>query len=83
MSLEAAITQEGGAPPGGIPLRVRRALISVSEKTGVVDFARGLTELGVRDPLHRRHRRGDPRGRESRSPTWPSSPAPPSCSTGG
>ena len=47
MSLEAAITQEGGAPPGGIPLRVRRALISVSEKTGVVDFARGLTELGV------------------------------------
>ena len=48
MSLEAAITQEGGAPPGGIPLRVRRALISVSEKTGVVDFARGLTELGVR-----------------------------------
>ena len=47
MSLEAAITQEGSAPPGGIPLRVRRALISVSEKTGVVDFARGLTELGV------------------------------------
>ncbi len=47
MSIEAAITQEGGAPPGGIPLRVRRALISVSEKTGVVDFARGLSELGV------------------------------------
>jgi phosphoribosylaminoimidazolecarboxamide formyltransferase/IMP cyclohydrolase len=47
MSLEAAITQEGGSPPGGIPLRVRRALISVSEKTGVVDFARGLDELGV------------------------------------
>ena len=47
MSLEAAITQEGGAPPGGIPVRVRRALVSVSDKTGVVDFARGLRELGV------------------------------------
>ena len=46
VSLEAAITQEGGAPPGGIPMRVRRALISVSDKTGVVDFARGLRELG-------------------------------------
>ena len=28
-------------------LPVRRALISVSDKTGVVDFARGLVELGV------------------------------------
>jgi phosphoribosylaminoimidazolecarboxamide formyltransferase / IMP cyclohydrolase len=33
------------AQPGGT--RVRRALISVSDKTGVVDFARGLVELGV------------------------------------
>jgi phosphoribosylaminoimidazolecarboxamide formyltransferase/IMP cyclohydrolase len=33
------------AAPGGAP--VRRALLSVSDKTGVVDFARGLTELGV------------------------------------
>ncbi len=47
MSIEAAITQEGGSPPGGIPVRVRRALISVSDKTGVVDFARGLRELDV------------------------------------
>ena len=47
MSIEAAITQEGGAPPGGIPVRVQRALLSVSEKTGVVDFARGLRELEV------------------------------------
>ena len=31
--------------PGDV--RVRRALLSVSDKTGVVDFARGLTELGV------------------------------------
>ena len=28
-------------------VRVRRALVSVSDKTGVVDFARGLVELGV------------------------------------
>jgi phosphoribosylaminoimidazolecarboxamide formyltransferase/IMP cyclohydrolase len=28
-------------------VRVRRALLSVSEKAGVVDFARGLVELGV------------------------------------
>jgi phosphoribosylaminoimidazolecarboxamide formyltransferase/IMP cyclohydrolase len=28
-------------------VRVRRALLSVSDKTGLVDFARGLTELGV------------------------------------
>jgi phosphoribosylaminoimidazolecarboxamide formyltransferase/IMP cyclohydrolase len=33
------------AEPGGV--RVRRALVSVSDKTGVVDFARGLVELGV------------------------------------
>ena len=33
------------AAPGEV--RVRRALLSVSDKTGVVDFARGLSELGV------------------------------------
>src|SRR3954462_15494022 len=31
--------------PGGV--RVRRALLSVSDKRGLVDFARGLKELGV------------------------------------
>src|SRR6476469_10049003 len=31
--------------PGHV--RVRRALISVSDKTGIVDFARGLAELGI------------------------------------
>ena len=46
MVTEAEAT-EGGAPPAGGPIRVRRALISVSDKTGVVDFARGLSELGV------------------------------------
>ena len=33
-------------PPNG-PIAVRRALISVSDKTGVVDFARGLADAGV------------------------------------
>ncbi len=33
------------AQPGEV--RVRRALLSVSDKAGVVDFARGLEELGV------------------------------------
>jgi phosphoribosylaminoimidazolecarboxamide formyltransferase / IMP cyclohydrolase len=33
------------AEPGAV--RVRRALISVSDKAGVIDFARGLVELGV------------------------------------
>ena len=31
--------------PGEV--RVRRALLSVSDKRGIVDFARGLAELGV------------------------------------
>ena len=31
--------------PQKIP--VRRALLSVSDKTGVVDFARGLSDLGI------------------------------------
>jgi phosphoribosylaminoimidazolecarboxamide formyltransferase/IMP cyclohydrolase len=36
---------EVALPPGGV--RVRRALVSVSDKTGVVEFARGLAALGV------------------------------------
>jgi phosphoribosylaminoimidazolecarboxamide formyltransferase / IMP cyclohydrolase len=48
VSTEVAISEtEGGSPPGGRPLRVRRALLSVSDKTGIVDFARGLRDLGV------------------------------------
>ena len=31
--------------PGEV--RVRRALLSVSDKRGIVDFARGLADLGV------------------------------------
>src|SRR3954453_22638568 len=42
-------TTEDQAPevtqPGAV--RVRRALLSVSDKSGLVDFARGLSELGV------------------------------------
>jgi phosphoribosylaminoimidazolecarboxamide formyltransferase/IMP cyclohydrolase len=37
----------GTAEPLGAPVRVRRALISVSDKTGVADFAIGLERLGV------------------------------------
>jgi phosphoribosylaminoimidazolecarboxamide formyltransferase/IMP cyclohydrolase len=37
---QARMTQPG-------EVRVRRAVLSVSDKTGVVDFARGLAELGV------------------------------------
>ncbi len=37
----------GGSPPAGGSVPVSRALISVSDKTGVVDFARGLSQLGV------------------------------------
>src|ERR671930_2104284 len=42
-------TTEGTAPqvtqPGAV--RIRRALLTVSDKRGLVDFARGLAELGV------------------------------------
>jgi phosphoribosylaminoimidazolecarboxamide formyltransferase / IMP cyclohydrolase len=47
VSIETTIREEGGPPPGGAPIRVRRALLSVSDKTGIVEFARGLRELGV------------------------------------
>jgi phosphoribosylaminoimidazolecarboxamide formyltransferase / IMP cyclohydrolase len=47
VSIEAAIREEGGSPPAGNPIRVRRALISVSDKTGVVEFARELRRVGV------------------------------------
>ena len=34
-------------PPGPSERTVRRALLSVSDKTGLVEFARGLAELGI------------------------------------
>jgi phosphoribosylaminoimidazolecarboxamide formyltransferase/IMP cyclohydrolase len=33
--------------PDRAPVAIRRALLSVSDKTGLVDFARGLADLGV------------------------------------
>jgi phosphoribosylaminoimidazolecarboxamide formyltransferase/IMP cyclohydrolase len=42
-STESVSTFEAGAPD----VQVGRALLSVSDKTGIVDFARGLVELGV------------------------------------
>jgi phosphoribosylaminoimidazolecarboxamide formyltransferase / IMP cyclohydrolase len=45
MTEPAADTREEAVDDGAI--RVRRALISVSDKTGVADFARGLAALGV------------------------------------
>src|ERR1700704_1919229 len=46
--VQEATSSRGGverAAPGEV--RVRRALLSVSDKRGIVDFARGLQELGV------------------------------------
>jgi phosphoribosylaminoimidazolecarboxamide formyltransferase / IMP cyclohydrolase len=45
MSEPAADTREKAVADGAI--RVRRALISVADKTGVADFAKGLAALGV------------------------------------
>jgi phosphoribosylaminoimidazolecarboxamide formyltransferase/IMP cyclohydrolase len=44
-----ATTAAGEGPSAAAEgaVRVRRALISVSDKTGVVDFARGLARLGI------------------------------------
>jgi phosphoribosylaminoimidazolecarboxamide formyltransferase/IMP cyclohydrolase len=48
MNPHATEIEEGTAPPAaGGEVAVRRALISVYDKTGVVDFARGLARLGV------------------------------------
>jgi phosphoribosylaminoimidazolecarboxamide formyltransferase/IMP cyclohydrolase len=40
-------SQVDGAEGADAPIRVRRALISVSDKTGVADFAKALAALGV------------------------------------
>ena len=48
MSTEARSPEAGSAPePPGDALRVRRALLSVSDKTGIADFAAGLAKQGV------------------------------------
>src|SRR4030088_2853895 len=46
--VQEATSSRGGverAARGEVPMR--RAILSVSDKRGIVDFARGLTELGV------------------------------------
>ena len=55
---------------------IRRALLSVSDKTGIVDFARGLAELGVdlsrpAAPRRRCASRADGRARSRTSPASP------------
>ena len=52
-----------------------RALLSVCDKTGLVEFARGLHELGVGARVVGRHRQGDRRGRHPRDARSPTSPA--------
>ncbi len=47
MEIESITGTEGGAPPSGQPIRVSRALVSVSDKTAVAEFARGLAALGI------------------------------------
>ena len=44
---EAAAETGDRRPSSDGSVRVRRALVSVSDKTGVADFARGLAALGV------------------------------------
>src|ERR687895_882215 len=44
----ATVPERSGAEPAAPgEVRVRRALLTVSDKRGLVDFARGLVELGV------------------------------------
>jgi phosphoribosylaminoimidazolecarboxamide formyltransferase/IMP cyclohydrolase len=45
LSTQPTATDAGG--PLGAPVSVRRALISVSDKTGIAEFARGLADLGA------------------------------------
>src|SRR3954451_7348492 len=42
-----ATEQEGAGVTAPEEVQIRRALLTVSDKTGLVDFARGLTELGI------------------------------------
>ena len=51
-----------------------RAILSVSDKTGLVELGRGLAARGRRARLDRRHRQGARRRRVCRSSTSPTSP---------
>ncbi len=45
--MEASAETVGMLAPAAAGPQVRRALLSVSDKTGIIEFARGLAELGV------------------------------------
>ncbi len=45
--MEASADPASTLAPGIVDVQVSRALLSVSDKTGIVEFARGLAELGV------------------------------------
>src|SRR5206468_8373196 len=47
MAEQAAASNFEQPPDSASEVRVRRALISVSDKTGIVEFARGLARLGI------------------------------------
>ena len=56
------------------PRRVTRALLSVSDKTGLIEFARALAGHGVESGFDRRHREGDRRRGIEGHVTFPNSP---------
>ena len=62
---------------------IRRALLSVWDKTGLRRARQGAARGRRGDRLHRQHRHGDRSGRASRSPGSRTSPASPSASTAG
>ena len=62
---------------------VRRALVSVYDKTGLEELARGLHEAGVALVSTGSTAAPDRRRRRTRSPRSRSSPASPSASTAG
>ena len=61
--------------------KIQRVLISVTDKTGVSDFARGLVATRRRTDLDRRHSPTSARSRHPRARRLAKSPAFPKCST--
>ena len=61
--------------------RIGRALLSVSDKTGLVEFARGLSARGVALLSTGGTAKALAGRRARRSPTWEATPASPRCST--
>ena len=72
-----AETKGGAEPVAPGEVRIRRALLSVSDKRGLVEFARGLAELGVEIVSTggtARELAGPRASRPGRSRTTPASP---------